>query len=111
MSVPLGPADDHATGLAAALATAAPLLVTAAAIVLAAATWAVTRRANPALPVLLDLLMTAGLLRLTVEQDWRAIAGAAAVVVVRKLVVAGIGRGRTAHGRLLPRPPGPVSPT
>jgi hypothetical protein len=97
----------RATDVAATLAGQAPLLVTTAAILLAVATWALTRRADPALPVLLDLLMTAGLLRLTVDQGWRAVAGAAAVVLVRKLVVAGIGRGRAAHGRLRP-PPGAV---
>jgi len=39
-----------------------------------------------ALPVLLDLLLAAGLLRLTQDGTWRAPSTAALVVVVRKLV-------------------------
>jgi hypothetical protein len=68
-------------------------LVVAAGLVLGAAAFLSTRSARAALPVLLDLLLAAGLLRLASDGSWRAIAGAAAVVVIRKLVVATFLRG------------------
>lgn len=68
----------------AALATTAFGLV-AAAVVLAAA-----GRLLPALAVLLDFLTAAGLLRLAGDPSWSTIAAAAAVITVRKLVVAGL---------------------
>ena len=46
-----------------------------------------TRELQQALPVLLDLLLAAGLLRLTQDGTWRALTTAALVVGVRKLVV------------------------
>jgi hypothetical protein len=65
-------------------------VVAGAGIVLAALVFAVMRRVSVALPVLLDMLMAAGLLRLSAEAPWRAIATAGAIVVLRKLVVAGL---------------------
>ncbi len=47
-----------------------------------------TREVGQALPVLLEFLMAAGLLRLTHDVSWRALATAALIVGVRKLVVA-----------------------
>lgn len=44
------------------------------------------RRVQPALGVLLDLLLAAGLLRLADDPDWAEIAVAAAVVALRSLV-------------------------
>ena len=68
-----------------------PLAITAAAVVVATAIWAVTRSWSPALPVLLELLLAAGLLRLSADAGWRAIAAAALVVAVRKLVTSALG--------------------
>ncbi|WP_200941786.1 hypothetical protein [Angustibacter sp. Root456] len=71
----------------ATLSSAAALVLAAAGVLLAALTLAATRRPRPALGVLLDLLLGAGLLRLTFLDTWTAIAGAAALVAIRKLVV------------------------
>ncbi|MGK5448903.1 DUF1622 domain-containing protein [Streptomyces radiopugnans] len=54
------------------------------------------RRLMPALAVLLDFLIAAGLLRLATEPAWDAIAAVAAVIAVRKLVTAGL-RGTRPH--------------
>uniref|UniRef100_UPI001297A08A DUF1622 domain-containing protein n=1 Tax=Ornithinicoccus halotolerans TaxID=1748220 RepID=UPI001297A08A len=66
-----------------------------------------------ALPVLLDFLLAAGLLRLSVALSWEEVLTVAAVVAVRHLVVAGLGsggppaarspRGAPAEGRWLRR--------
>ncbi|HET6562344.1 MAG TPA: DUF1622 domain-containing protein [Marmoricola sp.] len=69
-------------------------LVAVAAVVLAAAAYVATRRLGAALPLLLDLLLAAGLLRLSVGQSWTAIGSAAAIVVIRKLAMGGIARAR-----------------
>ncbi|MFD1831369.1 hypothetical protein ACFSJS_17130 [Streptomyces desertarenae] len=69
---------------AAALAAAAFGLVAAAVVLVS------VRRLMPALAVLLDFLIAAGLLRLAGGPGWDAIATAAAVVAVRKLVTAGL---------------------
>ncbi|MFD1829924.1 hypothetical protein ACFSJS_09630 [Streptomyces desertarenae] len=68
----------------------AALAVTAFGLVAAAVVLAVERRLMPALAVLLDFLIAAGLLRLAAEPAWDAIAAAAAVIAVRKLVTAGL---------------------
>lgn len=67
---------------------ASGLSVLAALIGLAAVTSARSLRVG--VPVALDLLLAAGLLRLTVADTWALIGGAAAVVLVRKLVVVGL---------------------
>ena len=46
-----------------------------------------TRHLRQALPVLLEFLLAAGLLRLGHDTSWRALATAAAVVALRTLVV------------------------
>ncbi len=69
------------------LAGAAGLLCTMLGLVCAAAVLARTRRLAQALPVLLDFLMAAVLLRLTHDATWRALATAAVIVLLRKLVV------------------------
>ena len=66
---------------------AAALVCTVLALVCAAAVLARTRRLDQALPVLLDLLLAAGLLRLAHDPTWRAISTAAIIVALRKLVV------------------------
>lgn len=83
------------------LTSALALFVTAAGIGAAAITWALTRRHRPALPLLLDFLLAAGLLRLTSDQSWTAIASTALIVGLRKLSTSGIGRAATARS---PRP-------
>lgn len=65
-------------------------VVAAAAIVLAALTLVVLRRPPLAVYVLLDLLLAAGLLRLSVDASWRSIAVTAIVIVVRHLVIRGL---------------------
>ncbi|OBI84918.1 hypothetical protein [Mycobacterium sp. E740] len=65
-------------------------LIAAAGLVLGASTLVVFRRPPLALHVLLDLLLAAGLLRLSVDATWRSIAVTALVVVVRHLVTRGL---------------------
>lgn len=62
-------------------------MIAVAGVLVGACLLAVTRDLRTALPVTLDLLMAAGLLRLTAAGTWQAIATAAAIVAVRKLVV------------------------
>jgi hypothetical protein len=71
------------------------LLLTAAALVSGLVALVATRRPAAALPVFLDLLVAAGLLRLVGEPDWPALATAAAILVLRRL----IGLGLRAGGR------------
>lgn len=66
-------------------------VVTASAIVVAGAVWLATRSWRSAVPVLLELLVAAVLLRLTGTDSWGAIAAAGAVVGIRLLVGTGIG--------------------
>lgn len=77
--------------------TAVPLLV-AAALVVSAAALVATRDVRQALPVLLDLLLAVGLVRLSATGSWQSIGSAALVVVIRKIVGLGLLRGRTARG-------------
>lgn len=76
-------------------------LVAAAALVSGALALVATRQPGVALAVLLDLLLAAGLLRLIALADWQGIIGAAAVVVIRKVVVGAYHRG----SRVLTEPP------
>ena len=48
------------------------------------------RRPEEFVPVRLDMLLAAGLLRLGADAPWSSIATAATIVVLRKVVVAGI---------------------
>lgn len=70
------------TGLAEPAATA----ITASAVVIAVMLWMVTRRWRPTMPVFLELLLAAGLLRLSAADDWNSIAAAGAIVVIRTVV-------------------------
>lgn len=65
-------------------------VIAAAALVLAGLTLIVLRRPPLALHVLLDLLLAAGLLRLSVDASWRTIVVTGLVVVVRHLVTRGL---------------------
>lgn len=71
------------------------LLVTTGGLVAAAVAGLVSRRPAVALPVLLDLLTAAGLLRLAVDPDLPRALGAAAIVALRHLLVAGLHAGGT----------------
>jgi len=78
-----------------ALTGAAALVCTVLGLLCAATVLARTRSLRQALPVLLEFLMAAGLLRLSSAATWRALATAAVIVVLRKLVVTyGIGPGQ-----------------
>ncbi len=68
-----------------AIYDAASLAVLTGAILAGGLVLAGTRQVAPALAVLLDLLLAAGLLRLAAEPTWTRLATAAAVVAVRKL--------------------------
>lgn len=76
------------------VAALAPMIVLAT-LVVAGLVLASTRRPTLARPVLLDLLLAAGLLRLTADLRWDAVASASLVVVIRKLASVGIAAGRT----------------
>ena len=81
------------TGVVDALAP----VVVAAALVVSGLSLLVTRRIGTALPVLLDLLLAAGLLRLSATASWQAVGSAAAIVLVRKLATLGISATRRAR--------------
>lgn len=68
----------------------AAMLVTLAALVCAGAALVVTRRPAVALPVLLDLLLAASLLRLTVHPSATQLGGTALLVLVKRFATAGI---------------------
>jgi hypothetical protein len=78
------------TGLPTELLTAGSTLVGASALLVGGLVLAATRSGRAALPVFLDLLLAAGLLRLAVADTWQAIAGAAGVIAVRKLAVSAL---------------------
>jgi hypothetical protein len=80
-----------------ALVAALVPVVVAAGLALSALTLLSTRRMTTALPVLLDLLLAAGLLRLSATASWQAIASAAAIVLIRKLATLGITAARRAR--------------
>ncbi|HET7823215.1 MAG TPA: hypothetical protein VFL10_16965 [Ornithinibacter sp.] len=74
-------------------------VVTAAAVAMGAAVLVRTRQLSAALPVLLDLLLAAGLLRLTGSQGWASLGGTAAIIAIRKLALAGVRVGTARGGR------------
>ena len=69
------------------------LLVTAAALFAGLVALVATRRPAAALPVLLDLLVAAGLLRLVGEPGWQALGTAAAIILLRRLIGLGLRTG------------------
>ena len=66
------------------LITQVALVIAAAGVVLAGAVLVRTRQLTSALPVLLDLLLAAGVLRLSAAAPWQTIMVTAVVVVLRK---------------------------
>lgn len=91
------------------IAEDAAMLITVAAVVIAVLIWLATRAWRPTMPVLLELLLAAGLLRLSVSDDWHAIAAAAAIVAIRMLLKSAsnsdAGPGRAQAGRAADPPP------
>ena len=75
------------------LASTLALLVTAAALLAGLVALVTTRRPAAALPVFLDLLVAAGLLRLVGEPTWQALATAAAIITLRRLIGFGLRTG------------------
>ncbi|MEE6261408.1 hypothetical protein [Plantactinospora sonchi] len=65
-------------------------LLTAVALATAAVVLVTTRSWRTAIRVLLDLLIAAGLIRLSGAQTWTDLAGAAVVVALRQLVSASL---------------------
>ena len=74
-------------GLFDGLFTGLAWLVGVAGLLLGCLVLLATGRPRPALGILLDLLLAAGLLRLSTLGTWSAIISAAALVVIRKVVV------------------------
>lgn len=66
--------------------TTASWCVALAGILLGTAALAVFRRPLLAMRVMMDLLVAAGLLRLSVDLSWTAIAGTALLIAVRRLL-------------------------
>ena len=82
--------------MTAALGTVAgtlALLVTAAALIAGLVALVSTRSPAAALPVFLDLLVAAGLLRLVGQPSWQALATAAAIILLRRLIGFGLRTG------------------
>ncbi|GGO41389.1 hypothetical protein GCM10012287_00120 [Streptomyces daqingensis] len=69
---------------------AAALLVTAAGVVVFLTAYAATRRIRTALPLLLDFLMAAGLMRLAGDLSWSGILLTVAIIAVRKVAAYGV---------------------
>jgi hypothetical protein len=82
--------------------TAVAPLVVAAALVVSGLVLASARSPATALAVLLDLLLAAGLLRLSADAAPGAIASAALVVVIRKVAGLGLAAGRRRQARPTP---------
>lgn len=69
---------------------AAALMVTGGAVLAGLVALAVTREVRAALPVLLDMLLAAGLLRLSHAPTPGALAVAASIILVRRVVSTGL---------------------
>jgi hypothetical protein len=69
---------------------AASLAVSATGVVAGLVTFARARRIGVALAVSVELWTAAGLLRLSADGTWRAVATAGAIILVRKLVGAAV---------------------
>ena len=82
--------------MSAVVAAVVPVLV-GAAVLLGFAAFLATRHVTVGLAVLLDLLLAAGLLRLSAAASWQALATAAALVAVRKVANLGIGASQRAR--------------
>lgn len=72
------------------LVEGASLVVSAAGVVVGVLSFVTFRRFSVALAAALELLTAAGLLRLSADGTWRAVATAGAIVVTRRLVGAAL---------------------
>lgn len=81
------------TGVLADTSAALSLALAASALVAGAIALVATRGLPAALPVLLDLLLAAGLVRLAFAPAWSVIASAAVIVVIRHVIGVGLGTG------------------
>lgn len=79
------------------LLAGAALLVTVAVLICAALALAATRSVTVALPVLLDLLLAATLLRLTQQPDTYQLAAVALLVLIKRLGSVGLRRAASAR--------------
>lgn len=75
--------------------TAIALVVVAGSVVLATAAALRTRNVLAGVPLMLELWIAAGLLRLTQDASWTKIAAAAALIAIRKVVGHGLLESRT----------------
>ena len=94
--------------MSAALQTAGAtlaLLATAAALLAGLVALVATRRPAVALAVFLDLLVAAGLLRLVGQPSWPALATAATVILLRRLIGFGLRAGGRTWAATRPDPP------
>jgi uncharacterized membrane protein len=91
------------SGDLAVVAVALSLAITGSALVAAVIALLTTGQPRTALGVLLDLLLAAGLVRLSADPDWEVIAVAATVVVLRRV----LGTGLDIGGRSLSESGGP----
>lgn len=80
-----------------AAVTTTALLITLAALISFGAALLVTRRVAIALPVLLDLLLAASLLRLSLQPSPAQLGGTALLVLVKRLASSGIRRATEAR--------------
>ncbi len=85
------------------------LLVTVTALVAGLVALVATRRPAAALPVFLDLLVAAGLLRLIGQPSWQALATAGAIIVLRRLIGLGLRTGGRAWAATRPDHPSHLS--
>lgn len=67
--------------------TTAALAIVTASIPIALVAWLRTRQLREGAAIMLDLWLAAGLLRLSEDTTWTRLAGVAAIIVVRKLVI------------------------
>lgn len=68
----------------------AALLVTAGGLAVAAVVLTSTRRLSIALPVLLEFLTAAGLIRLAAQPTWTSLLMAGGIVALRRLILLGL---------------------
>jgi hypothetical protein len=79
-----------------AVIEAAALLVVAVGVVSFLTAYAATRTIRSALPLLLDFLMAAGLIRLAGDLSWSGIVLTVAIIAVRKVAAFGVAEKSTA---------------
>lgn len=81
------------------IVTSAALAIVVASLLIALVAWLRTHQPRVGIGFMLDLWLAAGLLRLSVDATWQRIAGAAVLIVVRKLAVYSLESARPASPR------------